>query len=87
MKIIHFVAQEYNFSFILRNPLIFYRVFSPDSCNLHTHLYFPRLHDRLDVVCGCRNRELFREQRHRFAHSRSEAMVRFCFFNERCNED
>lgn len=54
------------------------------SRNLYTHLYLPRLYDRLNAIRGCRDRELLREQRHRFAYGWSETMVRgFEIFHRR----
>lgn len=54
---------------------IVYPIFS-GSCNLYTHLYLPWLYDRLNAIRRCRDRELLREQRHRFAYGWSEKMVR-----------
>lgn len=61
-----------------------YCVLFSGSRNLYTHLYLPRLHDWFNVVRGCRDRKLFREQRHCFAYGWSKTMVRdFEIFHRR----
>jgi len=47
--------------FVFFNILYLVCILFSASCNLHTHLYFPWLHDRLDIVRGCRDCELLRK--------------------------
>jgi hypothetical protein len=49
--------------------------FLASSFYLHTHLHFPWLHDRLDIVRGRRDRELFWEQGYCSSYSWSETMA------------